>query len=178
MMMRARACEHAANVEEGCPKSPFGLLGILRSTTPGDFDPALYPAPLGVVVLAFLAALAPGDCESAGKRKNTRTRKGNPHVRRVLCQAAWAAAHTKHTYLAALFYRIASKGGRKKALIAVARHLIVITYHLIREPLAYRDLGANYFDALHAERTKRRLIRRLEDLGHEVTLNPKRPATP
>jgi transposase len=128
--------------------------------------------------LASWAGLCPGDCESAGKRKNTRTRKGNPHVRRVLCQAAWAAAHTKHTYLAALFYRIASKGGRKKALIAVARHLIVITYHLIREPLAYRDLGANYFDALHAERTKRRLIRRLEDLGHEVTLNPKRPATP
>ena len=125
--------------------------------------------------LASWAGLCPGDCESAGKRKNTRTRQGNPHVRRVLCQAAWAAAHTKHTYLAALFYRIASKGGRKKALIAVARHLIVIAYHLIRAPLVYRDLGANYFDTLHAERTKRRLVRRLEDLGHEVILNRKRP---
>jgi transposase len=125
--------------------------------------------------LASWAGLCPGDCESAGKRKNTRTRQGNPHVRRVLCQAAWAAAHTKHTYLAALFYRIASKGGRKKALIAVARHLIVIAYHLIRAPLVYRDLGPNYFDTLHAERTKRRLVRRLEDLGHEVILNPKRP---
>jgi hypothetical protein len=60
------------------------------------------------------------------RRKNTRTRKGNPHVRRVLCKAAWAAAHTKHTYLSALFYRIASRAGRNKALIAVARHLIVV----------------------------------------------------
>ena len=127
--------------------------------------------------LASWAGLCPGDCESAGKRKNTRTRQGNPHIRRVLCQAAWAAAHTKHTYLAALFYRIASKGGRKKALIAVARHLIVIAYHLIRAPLVYRDLGVNYFDSLHAERTKRRLVRRLEGLGHEVILNQKRPQT-
>jgi transposase len=83
--------------------------------------------------LASWAGLCPGDCESAGKRKNTRTRKGNPHVRRILCQAAWAAAHTKRTYLSALFYRIAAKGGRKKALIALARHLIVIAYHLIPE---------------------------------------------
>jgi len=66
--------------------------------------------------LASWAGLCPGDCESAGKRKNTRTRKGNPHVRRVLCQAAWAAAHTKHSYPAALFYRIASRAGRNKAL--------------------------------------------------------------
>lgn len=123
--------------------------------------------------LASWAGLCPGDCESAGKRKNTRTRKGNPHVRRVLCQAAWAAAHTKHTYLASLFYRIASKSGRKKALIAVARHLIVIAYHLIREQHTYRDLGENYFDALHAERTKRRLVQRLQNLGHQVVLIPK-----
>jgi hypothetical protein len=86
----------------------------------------------------------------------------------VLCQAAWAAAHTKHSYPAALFYRIASRAGRNKTLIAVARHLIVIAYHLIREPVVYRDLGENYFDALHAERTKRRLVKRLEHLGHQA----------
>jgi len=125
--------------------------------------------------LASWAGLCPGDCESAGKRKNTRTRKGNPHVRRVLCQAAWAAAHTKHSYPAALFYRIASRAGRNKALIAVARHLIVIAYHLIREPVVYRDLGENYFDTLHAERTKRRLVKRLEHLGHQVTLSRRQP---
>jgi len=121
--------------------------------------------------LASWAGLCPGDCESAGKRKNTRTRKGNPHVRRVLCQAAWAAAHTKHSYPSALFYRIASRAGRNKALIAVARHLIVIAYHLIRDPVVYRDLGENYFDTLHAERTKQRLVKRLEHLGHQVTLS-------
>jgi hypothetical protein len=100
---------------------------------------------------------------------------GYPHVRRVLCQAAWAAAHTKHSYPAALFYRIASRAGRNKALIAVARHLIVIAYHLIRDPVVYRDLGENYFEALHAERTKRRLLKRLEHLGHQVTLNRRQP---
>ena len=96
-------------------------------------------------------------------------------MRRVLCQAAWAAARTKRTYPAALFYRIASRAGRNKALIAVARHLIVIAYHLIRDPVVYRDLGENYFDTLHAERTKRRLVKRLEHLGHQVTLSPNNP---
>jgi transposase len=123
--------------------------------------------------LASWAGLCPGDCESAGKRKNTRTRKRDPHLRRILCQAARAAAHTKRTYLAALFYRIAAKGGRKKALIALSRHLIVIAYHLIREPVTYRDLGEHYFDTLHTERTKQRLVRRLESLGHQVVLQPK-----
>jgi hypothetical protein len=64
---------------------------------------------------------------------------------------------------------------RSTDFIAVARHLIVIAYHLIRDPVVYRDLGENYFDTLHAERTKLRLVKRLEHLGHQVTLSRKQP---
>jgi transposase len=98
-------------------------------------------------------------------------------VRRILVQVAWATSHTKKTYLTALFYRVAANGGRKKALIAVARHLIVIAYHLIKEPVVYEDLGPNYFDTLDPDHVKRRLVRRLENLGHEVILNPKPSST-
>ena len=70
--------------------------------------------------LASWAGLCPGNCESAGKRKTGRTRKGNVYLRRGLCQAAWAASHCKDTYLTALFYRVASRGGVKKAVVAVA----------------------------------------------------------
>jgi transposase len=150
-----------ANVDGTMTRRRFGVYGgnaagrhVSASTIPGvnRLTSSTLIAELGVQMqqfpdamhLASWAGLCPGNCESAGKRKNTRNRKGNPHVRRVLCQAPWAAAHTKRAYLAALFYRIASKGGRKKALIAVARHLIVIAFHLIRAPLTYRDLCANY----------------------------------
>ena len=61
--------------------------------------------------LASWAGLCPGHCESTGKRKTGRTRKGNGYLRRGFCQAAWAASHCKDTYLTALFYRVASRGG-------------------------------------------------------------------
>ena len=67
--------------------------------------------------LASWAGLCPGNCESAGRRKTGRTRKGNVYLRRGLCQAAWAASHCKDTYLTALFYRVASRGGVKKAVV-------------------------------------------------------------
>jgi len=123
--------------------------------------------------LASWAGLCPGACESAGKRKSVKTRNGNPHLRRALCEAAWAAARSKRSYLSALFRRIAGRGGRKKALIAVARRLIIIAYHLIRGTHGYRELGPNYFDTLRPQRTANRLLKRLRDLGHEVILCPK-----
>jgi len=125
--------------------------------------------------LASWAGLCPGNCESAGKRRTGKTRKGNVYLRRSLCQAAWAASHTKDTFLAALFYRIAARGGVKKAVIAVAHRLIIIAYYVLAEPVAYRELGGDYFDRLHPERTTRRLVRRLERLGHEVILRPASP---
>jgi len=128
--------------------------------------------------LASWAGLCPGNCESAGKRKTGRTRKGNVYLRRGLCQAAWAASHCKDTYLTALFYRVASRGGVKKAVVAVAHRIAVIAYFLLAEPVAYKELGGDYFDRLHPERTTRRLVRRLEQLGHQVALQPRAPLPP
>jgi len=125
--------------------------------------------------LASWAGLCPGLKESAGKRMSGRTRKGDRYLRRALCQAAWAVSHTKDNYLAALFYRIAGRQGLKKATIAVAHQLLRIAYHIIRDGGSYRELGGNYFDRLHPERTRNRLVRRLENLGLEVTLQPRNP---
>ncbi len=125
--------------------------------------------------LASWAGLCPGNCQSAGKRKTGKTRKGNVYLRRSLCQAAWAASHTKNTFLTALFYRIAARGGVKKATIAVAHRLILIPYHLLAEPALYQELGGDYFDRLHPQRTTNRLVRRLERLGHSVVLSPALP---
>jgi transposase len=172
--IKRRLLPHAAVLDRLCT-----IPGIDRITAWGlvaeiGLDMRQFPSPAH---LASWAGLCPGNCESAGKRKTGKTRKGNVYLRRSLCQAAWAASHTKDTYLAALFFRMAARGGVKKANIAVAHRLLIIAYFLIAEPVNYRELGGNYFDRLHPERTARRLTRRLEDIGFAVALTPK-PAHP
>jgi transposase len=126
--------------------------------------------------LASWAGMCPGNEESAGKRKRSRTTHGNRWLRRALAEAAWAASHTHDTYLNAQYQRLAGRRGKKRALIAVAHSLLVILYHVIKHRVDYRDLGPDYFDHLNPERTKRYLVRRLEQMGYEVQLEPKHAA--
>ena len=121
--------------------------------------------------LASWAGVAPGNHESAGKRLSGRTTKGNQALVTALTQAAWAASHTKNTYLSAQYRRLASRRGRKKALVAVAHSILIIAYHLIKDQKIYQDLGSNYFDRRNPEATEKRLVRRLEQLGYKVNLD-------
>jgi transposase len=127
--------------------------------------------------LASWAGMCPGNCESAGKRKSGKTRKGSRWLRQVLIEAAHGAAHTRHTYLAALYRRLQARRGTKKALVAVGHAILVIIYHILSRQEAYQDLGANYFDERDRQAVQRRLVRRLEQLGYQVTVQPA-PAPP
>jgi transposase len=123
--------------------------------------------------LASWAGVAPGNHESAGKRASGKTRKGHRFLRTTLVQAAHAAARTKHTYLSAQYRRLASRRGKKRAILAVAHSLLVMAYYMIQRREPYREAGADFFDRLQPEDTARRLIKRLESLGYQVTLrNP------
>ncbi len=122
--------------------------------------------------LASWAGICPGNHESAGKRGSGKTRKGSRWLRQALTEAAHGAAHTKKTYLAALYHRIAARRGRKKAVIAVAHAILVIVYHLLTRHEPYRELGANYFDERERQDVERRLVRRLQGLGYDVMLQP------
>ncbi len=107
----------------------------------------------------------------AGKTLSTSTRKGNRSLRTILVQAAHALAHTK-TYLAAQFRRISGRRGKKRAAVAVAHSILTIAYHLISRIEPYKDLGADYFDKQRPESVKKRLIKRLEKLGYQVSVEP------
>lgn len=122
--------------------------------------------------LAAWAGLCPGNNESAGKRRSGRARKGSRWVRRILVQCAWAASRAKRSYFAARFRRLVRRLGNKRALLAVAHSMLRAIYHMLREHAPYRDLGADYFDQRHQERTKRSLVRRLQHLGYNVALTP------
>jgi len=123
--------------------------------------------------LSSWVGISPGNNESAGKRKSGRTTKGNQWLRATLVQVAWAASHTKASYLAAQYRRLAGRRGKKRALVAVAHSILVIIYHLLQKPETnYRDLGPEYLDRLQSKQLTKHLVRRLEQLGHKVTLEP------
>jgi transposase len=127
---------------------------------------------------ASWAGLCPGNHESGGKRLSNRTRKGNQWLRRALCQAAWAATRKKNSYIAAFFYRKAGKHGIRKAIVATAHKLLTIAFCILRDGTEYQELGDNFFDRLHPERTRNRLVRRLQRLGLEVILQPRSDTPP
>jgi transposase len=124
--------------------------------------------------LASWAGMCPGNRESAGKQKSGRTRRGDPWLRGTLTECGWAARRAKNTYLAAQFWQIAGRRGKEKACIAVGHSMLVIAWHILSSPDAtYEELGADWFTSRRdPDLEQRRLIRRLEALGLEVTVKP------
>jgi transposase len=120
--------------------------------------------------LASWAGMCPGNNESAGKRLSGKTTKGSPWLRKLLVEAAHAAAHTKNTYLSALYRRIAGRHGTKKAMMAVGHAILVAIYHMLNRNVSYQELGGNYFDERDRQAIEKRLVRRLEKLGYHVEL--------
>ena len=121
--------------------------------------------------LASWAGLSPGNNESGGKRYSGSTCKGNRYLRRILTQSAWSVMRKKDCYLTALFRRVSVKGGRKKAALAVAHRMLIIAWHIIQNGTVYEELGGNHYDRLHPDRSARRLIKRLEQIGFQVTVH-------
>lgn len=128
--------------------------------------------------LAAWAGLAPGNDESAGRQRSGRTRKGNVWLRTILVQAAQAAAHTKHTALAARYRRIAARRGHKKAIVALAHALLVIIYHVIARRQPYQELGEDYCQHRDPVARAKRLVHQLTSLGFEVQLRAQQPTAP
>jgi len=120
--------------------------------------------------LSSWAGMAPGNNESAGKRESGKTTKGSTWLRAALTQAAWAASHTKNTYLAAQFRRLCKRLGKKRALVAVGHSTLVVVYHVLLNRMSYQELGGDYFDRQHTEKQQAKLIRKLESLGLKVTV--------
>jgi len=121
--------------------------------------------------LASWAGMAPGNNITGGKRGSGKTTKGDTWLRDSLTQCAWAAARTRDTYLAAQFWRLARRIGKKKAAIAVGHSILVICWHLLTEDCDYNDLGGDYFTRrANPDKQRDRLIGQLHDLGYQVTL--------
>jgi transposase len=121
---------------------------------------------------ASWAGLAPGKNESAGKNRSGKTTKGNKYLKAALTQAAHAVGRSKDNYLSAQYRRLASRRGKKRAAVAVAHSILVIAYHLLKNGTVYTDLGADYFDRRNEQQIQKQLVKRLEQLGYKVTVEP------
>jgi len=84
------------------------------------------------------------------------------------------AASRTDTFLGERYRRIARRRGKKKAIVAVGRSILVIIWHLLSDPeTRYHDLGSSFYDnRIGPERQRRNHIRQLEALGYKVTLEP------
>jgi transposase len=126
----------------------------------------------GVTHLDAWAGMAPGNNQSAGKRRRAKARKGNRWLRTLLVECGNAAGRTRDTALAALYRRMIVRGGRKHAAFVVGRHILNIAYHLLSERTPYRELGPSYFEQRRAEQLERRCLDQLRNLGFHTTLTP------
>jgi len=122
--------------------------------------------------LVSWACVCPGNNESAGKHKSGHTRTGNNWLRGALIEAAWSAAKTKDTYLASFYRRIMRRRGKKRAVMALARLMLVTVYHVLRDQCVYQELGADFYDRQNLQHLQRHLTGRLEALGFSVKVEP------
>ncbi len=114
------------------------------------------------------AGLCPGNNESAGKRKSGKTRKGNSLLRSTLIICAHAAVKNKRSYFHAQFKRISAHRGKKRAYVAVAHSMLIAVYHILKDGVVFKDLGADYYNQFNKERKITAYLKKLKALGWEA----------
>lgn len=123
--------------------------------------------------LVSWAKLSPRTIQSGTRTRSAKTGKGNPYLKRVLAEAAASVSRTD-TFLGERYRRLVKRRGKLKAIVAVARSILVIVWHLLADPTArFCDLGGDFYArTVNTERRTRNLVHQLEVLGHRVTLTP------
>ena len=123
--------------------------------------------------LVSWAKISPRTIQSGARNRSGKTGKGNPYLKGVLGEAAAAAGKTD-TFLGERYRRLVKRRGKLKALVAIARSILVIVWHLLADRATrYQDLGAGYYASrIDKNRKTRNHVRQLEALGYTVTLAP------
>ena len=122
--------------------------------------------------LASWAGFAPGNHQSGGKRYSGRTTKGNRPIGAALTQAAWAASRTKDTWLKARYHRLVPRRGKKRAIVAIGRSILVSIWHMLSRWEPYQELGSDYYDQRRKDSKVSYLTKQLTRLGFVVQLDP------
>lgn len=114
------------------------------------------------------AGVSPGCNESAGKNKSTKTRHGNPYIKDILCEVAWTATRRKESYLANWYWKVKQSRGAKKAIIGLAREILVIIYTMLKENTVYDEETFRDIQVRLSENRDKKLILELQKRGYKV----------
>lgn len=104
------------------------------------------------------------------QEKSERILPGSRSLKQILVEVAWVASKTKNTYLSAKYKKLASRIGKKRALIAIAHKILIACYHVIKKQEPYRELGKDYLDQLNKGKIAKYYCKRLEELGFNITI--------
>ena len=120
--------------------------------------------------LASWAGMSPGNNESAGKKKSSKITHGDKFLKILLVQCAWAATRTKNTYLRSKYDSLVVRRGKKRALIAVGHKILIAAYFILRDKVAYKELGSEFLKNRNLDKKINRHLKQLKELGVEVEI--------
>jgi hypothetical protein len=116
------------------------------------------------------AGLAPGNHQSAGKKKKQRVAKGNNYLKTILCEVAWVIAAHRKLYLSGWYWRLKQRIGSKRAIVALARKLLVIIYTMLKTNSPYDEQKFLERKAASEQRRVKRMVFELTKLGYDVSM--------
>jgi transposase len=120
--------------------------------------------------LASWAGMSPGSNESAGKKKSSRITHGDKFLKILLVQCAWAATRTKNTYLRSKYDSLVVRRGKKRALIAVGHKILLASYFILQDKVAYKELGSEFLQNRNLDKKINRHLKLLKELGVEIEI--------
>ena len=144
-------------IKEISAASVIAEIGVDMSRFPGEAN------------ISSWAGVSPGNNESAGKKKSSKTRRGNNNLKATLTEAAWAASRTKNSALRGVYNNIVKRRGKKRALVAVAHQMLIEIYRVLKSGEPYQDVGAEVIDKRRSRNREQKMVRELKKCGYEVT---------
>ncbi len=118
------------------------------------------------------AGVSPGNNESAGKRRNGKTRKGNKILKSTLAQCAKSAAKNKNSFFHAQYQRISIRRGKNRATIAVAHSMLISIYYMLKNDVEFTELGADFYNKFNTDKKINSYLKKLKDLGWKELQEP------
>lgn len=117
------------------------------------------------------SGLCPGNNESAGKRKNGKTNKGNKYLKSTLIQCAKAAQKNKESFFHAQYQRLVVRRGANRATVAVAHSILIAIYYILKNKISFKDLGSDYYTKFNAEAKAKYYLKKLQELGSSIPVS-------
>lgn len=120
--------------------------------------------------LASWAGMCPGNNKTADRIKDARVTQGNRYLKPILVECAWCATHVKECYLRRKYESLIGRRGKKRALIAVGHKILTAAYYILKDKVAYKDLGYEYLDRRRKANQVQSYLDKLKNLGVEVQI--------